>query len=229
MSTIILTGANGNLGLTVTERMLRDGHRVLAVEGKKAAGELPEDEMLEGRYVDLLNEEQTKAFIEASIAGHPDLDAAVLLVGGFAMGRITETSPEELDKMIKLNFYTAYHVVRHLLPHFLEREEGGRFVLIGSRPGLEPWGAKDMFAYSIGKSLVFRLAEIINAEGKGKKVAATVIVPATIATEANREAMPEADFSKWVPPANIADAISFTLSKTGGMLRETVIRIYNRS
>jgi hypothetical protein len=56
-----------------------------------------------------------------------------------------------------------------------------------------------------------------------------VIVPSTIDTETNRKAMPKADFSKWVPAENIAYAISFALSGTGGMLRDNIIKIYNRS
>ena len=77
--------------------------------------------------------------------------------------------------------------------------------------------------------MIFKLAESINAEGKDKGVTAIVIVPSTIDTEANRKAMPNADFSKWVPAENIADAISYSLSDTGRMLRESVIKIYNRS
>ena len=229
MSTILITGANGNLGRSVTERMLADGHHVLAVTGSQGAGELHDHDHLETYSVDLLDEKQTGEFVKSTLAKHPDLQEAVLLVGGFAMGRLHETSPREMERMIQLNFHTAYHVVRHLLPHFLQRDNGGRFVLIGSRPGMNAAEGKNMFAYTLGKSMVFRLAEFINAEGKDKKVTATVIVPATIDTEANRQAMPDADFSKWVPPANIADAISFVLSETGGMLRETVIKIYNGS
>ena len=77
--------------------------------------------------------------------------------------------------------------------------------------------------------MIFKLADFINAEGKDKGVTATVIVPSTIDTEANRKAMPGADFSKWVPAKNIADAISFSLSETGRMLRENIVKIYNRS
>ena len=131
--------------------------------------------------------------------------------------------------MIALNFYTAFHIVRPLLAHFLEKKHGGQFILVGSRPGLNAADGKDFFAYSLSKAMIFKLAEFINAEGKDKGVTATVIVPSTINTEANRKAMPNADFSKWVPAENIADAIAFSLSGTGKMLRDNVIKIYNRS
>ena len=229
MASIIITGANGNLGLAVVNRLINDRYHILAASGRSGPGSLPKDKALEISEVDLLNEEASQKFVESSLQGHPDLQAAVLLAGGFAMGKLTETKKAGLDKMINLNFYTAYNVVRPLLTHFLNRPQGGQFILVGSRPGLIAADGKDFFAYSLSKAMIFKLAEFINAEGKGKGVTATVIVPSTIDTETNRKAMPDADISKWVPTENIADTISFSLSDTGRMLRESVIKIYNRS
>jgi NAD(P)-dependent dehydrogenase (short-subunit alcohol dehydrogenase family) len=229
MASLIITGANGNLGLTVVNRLLTDGYQIVAAAGPVGAGNLPDDKNLIIKNVDLLKEEDAQKFVDISIVSHPDLQAAVLLVGGFAMGNLTGTYKAGLQKMIDLNFYSAYHIVRPLLRHFLNRQEGGQFILIGSRPGLNAEAGKDFFAYSMSKAMIFKLADFINAEGKDKGVTATVIVPSTIDTEANRKAMPGADFSKWVPADNIADAISFSLSETGQMMREHVIKIYNKS
>jgi len=229
MNTVLVTGANGGLGLKVVERLLKDGAEVIAVTGKGGAGMLENNSNLKEVEVDLLNEKESLNFVKQVIIKYPLMDAAVLLVGGFAMGRLTDTGKADLNKMISMNFYTAYNLVRPLLKHFLNRPEGGRFILVGSRPGLKAEAGKDFFAYSLSKAMVFKLAEFINVEGKDKNVTATVIVPSTIDTEANRKAMPGADFSKWVPAENIADAISFSLSETGWMLREHIVRIYNRS
>ncbi len=229
MDSIIITGANGNLGQAVVKRLLKDGKYLLAATGKSGNDNIPDNKNLEISVVDLTNEEQVQSFVEKSLRKHPETNAAVLLVGGFAMGKLTETGKADLDKMINLNFYTAYNMVRPLLAHFLSRPEGGRFILIGSRPGLNAADGKNFFAYSLSKAMIFKLAGFINAEGKDKSVTATVIVPSTIDTETNRKAMPDADFSKWVPADNIADAISFALSETGGMLRENIIKIYNKS
>jgi NAD(P)-dependent dehydrogenase (short-subunit alcohol dehydrogenase family) len=229
MGTIIITGANGNLGLEVVNRLLQDGYHILATSGQTGASNLRRDENLVISEVDLLNEEQAQKFVESSLEDNPGIQAAILLVGGFAMGKLTETKKADLDKMIDLNFYTAYNIARPLLAYFLNRPHGGRFILVGSRSGLNPANGKDFFAYSLSKAMIFKLADFINAEGKDKGVTATVIVPSTIDTEANRKAMPDADYSKWVPAGNIADAISFSLSETGQMLRESVIKIYNRS
>jgi NAD(P)-dependent dehydrogenase (short-subunit alcohol dehydrogenase family) len=229
MASLIITGANGNLGLTVVNRLLEDGYHIIAASGHSGAGNLPDHEKLESREVDLSNEDHARNFVKTVLQQNQDLQAAVLLVGGFAMGKLADTRKAELDKMISLNFYTAYNLVRPLLSHFLSRPEGGQFILVGSRPGLNAADGIDFFAYAMSKAMIFKLAEFINAEGKDKGVTATVIVPSTIDTEANRKAMPGADFSRWVPAENIADSISFSLSKTGRMTRESVIKIYNRS
>jgi NAD(P)-dependent dehydrogenase (short-subunit alcohol dehydrogenase family) len=76
---------------------------------------------------------------------------------------------------------------------------------------------------------VFQLADIINAAGKGKRITATVLVPSTIDTPQNRQAMPDSDFSKWVKAGDIAESIAFLLSDAGSTLRETVLKVYNES
>lgn len=228
MSTILITGANGNLGQAVVNRLLQEKYNIIAVTGKEG-GDLPDDPHLFRAEVNLTDEQQSIKFAENIINVHQDLDAAVLLVGGFTMGKLVDTRKSDLEKMIDLNFFTAYHLVRPLLKHFLQRPGGGRFILIGSRPGLKAEAGKDFFAYSLSKSMIFKLADFINAEGNGKNVSATVIVPSTIDTPANRKAMPGADFSRWVPAGNIADAIIFSLSETGRMLKDNILKIYNRA
>jgi NAD(P)-dependent dehydrogenase (short-subunit alcohol dehydrogenase family) len=229
MASLIITGANGNLGVAVVNRLLKDGYNIIAASGHGRVGNLQDHKNLDSRQVDLSDEDQARNFVKTVLQLSPDIQAAVLLVGGFAMGKLADTNKAELDKMISLNFYTAYHLVRPLLSHFLSRPQGGQIILVGSRPGLNASDGKDFFAYSMSKAMIFKLAEFINAEGKDKGVTATVIVPSTIDTEANRKSMPNADFSKWVPAGNIADAISFSLSETGRMMRESLIKVYNRS
>ncbi len=219
---VLITGASGNLGVAVTERLLRENFGVFAV-AREAEG-------LEGATVspvDLTDENAVSEYI-AGITGGVKIGAAVLLVGGFAMGGLLETEGAAIQKMIRLNFETAYHVVRALLPHF-EQNGGGQFVLIGSRPAFTPADGRRMVGYALSKSLVFQLSDIINEYGKEKGVSSAVVVPSTIDTLANRKAMPDADFSRWVQPETVADAIHFLLTDTGRQLKETVLKVYNRS
>jgi NAD(P)-dependent dehydrogenase (short-subunit alcohol dehydrogenase family) len=109
------------------------------------------------------------------------------------------------------------------------QNNSGRLVFVGARPALQPEDGKKMLAYALSKSLLFRLAEFINAAAKGKNVTASVIVPSTIDTEINRQSMPKADFVQWVQPAQIADTLEFICSDKGLPLRESVYKLYNNA
>ncbi|MBI1224436.1 MAG: SDR family NAD(P)-dependent oxidoreductase [Bacteroidetes bacterium] len=228
MKTVLITGANGNLGTEVVKKLYDIGYGVCAAVGP---GPLPDnfDEMTkESLVVNLMDEAETHQYVQEITGQHPGICAAVLLVGGYAAGGIKDTDSAAIDKQIALNFKTAYFVVRPLLEHF-EKMGGGQFILVGARPALDAHAGKNNVAYSLGKSLVFHLAELINAAGKGKHITATVIVPSTIDTPPNRHAMPDADFSKWIKASDIAENIAFLLTDAGKTLRETVLKVYNEA
>ncbi len=226
MPTIIITGANGNLGLVVTEHMLNSGYQVIAITGPGGAGRLPAHPGPIAVEADVLDERHTGDLVASLADRYPDIQAAVLLVGGFATGKLQDTSDRMLEDMIRLNFHSAFHIVRPMMAHFEKKPIGGQFVLIGARPAITPAEGTAFFAYSMSKTMVLRLAEFINAEGRDKNIRATVIVPGTIDTQANRRAMPDADFTRWVPPLRIAQAIAFCLSDAGRTLAENVMKIY---
>src|SRR3954465_15359770 len=84
MKTVIITGANGNLGSAVTKEFLDKGYRVIATVVTEAMkGDFAANENLEVQVVNLTNEEETNSFIETVIDKYKKVDAALLLVGGF--------------------------------------------------------------------------------------------------------------------------------------------------
>jgi short-subunit dehydrogenase len=90
-------------------------------------------------------------------------------VGGFAMGSVAETKTSDIGKQYKLNFETAYNVARPVFVQMM-KQNSGRIFIIGSKPGLSSVNSKGMVAYGLAKSLIFRLAELMNAEAKGTNV-----------------------------------------------------------
>ncbi len=104
------------------------------------------------------------------------IDVAVLTAGGFTMGNVAATKTSDIAKQYKLNFETAYNIARPVFAQMM-KQNSGRIFLIGSRQGLDFSHAKGVTAYAFSKSLIFRLAEIMNAEAKGKNVVISVIVP----------------------------------------------------
>ena len=225
MKTAIITGASGNMGQAIVKKFLREGYHVIgtAVANDPVPMEF-DDANFEKVIVDLMSEEDSEKFVQTVIEKNKNIDVVVSTVGGFAMGSVAETKTADIFKQYKLNFETAYNIAR---PSFIQmiKQNSGRIFLVGSRPGLDAKNGKGMVAYGLGKSLIFRLAELMNEEAKGQNVVTAVLVPSTIDTPQNRKAMPNGDANKWVKPEAIADTIYFYCADEATVLREPVIKL----
>ena len=229
MKTAVVTGTSGNLGQAVIKKFIEEGFFVVGtvIPNDTIAIDFPVDKF-EKIVVDLMNEDEAQKFIDAVITKHNSIDAAILTVGGFAMGKIADTKTADILKQYKLNFETAYNVAR---PTFVQmiQQGNGRIFIIGSKPGLDARNGKGMVAYGLAKSLIFRLAELMNDEAKGKNVVTSVVVPSTIDTPQNRKSMPGATFDNWVKPEAIAEVIYWHCTDEATVLREPVIKVYNNA
>lgn len=229
MKTAIITGASGNMGRAIARKFIDSGYRVI---GTIAANEQHPIDIqhvnFEKKEVNLLNERESSDFVSEAIQKYSRIDTVVLTVGGFAMGTIADTDTATILKQVDLNFSTAYTIARPLFLHMLEQGHG-RIFMTGSRPGLHSFHGNGMIAYSLAKSLLFRLADLMNDEAKGKDVVTSIIVPSTIDTPQNRQAMPDADPANWVKPEEIANIIHYHSSEEARPLRETVIKVYGNS
>lgn len=225
---VIVSGATGNLGKDVVRKLTELGYglHINVREGKTDA--YADNVQVSTYLADLADVEQSQSFVADAIAHAGRIEAGILLAGGFEMAKLADTTDADLEKMLTMNFKTAFHVVKPLMKHF-EANGGGQFIFIGARPALVPEAGTGSFAYTLSKALVFQMADLINAEGKSKKITATVIVPSIIDTPDNRAAMPGSDFSKWIPTSDMAEGIAFVLSDTGKKLRQTVLKLYNEA
>ncbi len=229
MKTVIITGANGNLGNAVTTEFLEKNYQVIAVVSKEAAkSAIPAHPNLAVFAVDLMNENESRDFINNCIQKYSVIDAALLLVGGFAMGALSATNGDDLRNQIALNFETAYNVTRPLFDHLMKNKRG-TIVFIGARPALNPTQGKGLIAYSLSKSLLFKLAELLNEEAKGVNVSISIVVPSTLDTVLNRKSMPDANPENWVKPSEIAETLEFLVSDKSKSLKESVLKMYNNS
>jgi len=227
--TILITGATGNLGGAVLKKFLENDFQIAALVSDRRTNNLESGAKLKTFPLDLLDENKVQKAVRQVVEAFGNIDMAMLTAGGFAMGGLADTGEEELNKMYRLNFLTAYHITRHIFLQMQEQENGGQIIFTGSRPAIHPGSAGDMISYAFSKSLVFRLAEVINEDGKGYGITATVIVPGIIDTPQNREAMPEADYTTWVSASEIADNVYHLSTPAGKQLRESIIKVYGDS
>ena len=229
MKTAIVTGASGNLGQAAVKKFLAEGYRVTGTVVPNDPVTLDiKNANFESVIVDLMSEEAAQKFINSVAIKNGSIDAAILTVGGFAMGKIADTKTADISKQYKLNFETAYNVARPVFTQMMQ-QGSGRIFMIGSRPGNDMKNSKDMIAYGLAKSLIFRLAELMNDEAQGLNVVTSVVVPSTMDTAQNRISMPNANFDNWVKPEAIADVIYFYCSEAGMIIREPMIKVYGNS
>lgn len=220
--TILVSGATGNLGSAVVEGFLSKGNKVIGLSHR-----IKEDPKEHPEYhefaADLMKEDEAAKAVAISVNRYANIDTAVLTAGGFAGGSIESTTAPDLERYFMLNFETAYNLAKPLLRHMKENGKGKIF-FIGSGTGMDTSKGKNAVAYSLSKSLLFQFAKIINADMDKTGVQAHVIVPSTIDTPQNRESMPNADFSKWEKPADIAKIIH-KYANTENDINKTVIII----
>lgn len=225
--TAIITGAGGALGQEVAKKFLGEGFNVEAIVHKSHVGEEKPFGYNEN-VCNLISENETQQTLKNIFARSQEINVAVLTAGGFVAGDILETNSKQVLEQINLNFLTAFNIAVPIFKKMLE-QNNGRIFLIGSKPGLNVAKGTNSFAYALSKSLLFRLAEGLNAKAKNKNVVTNIIIPSVIDTLQNRKEMPNENFSEWVKPSVIADIILSYSSEQFDDVREPLIKIYNNS
>ncbi|MCC7154917.1 MAG: SDR family oxidoreductase [Bryobacterales bacterium] len=221
--TVLITGATGGLGRTVTQTFLDAGAAVYGVVRKWKRDEIPAG-AFKPVEADVTKAADCRASLARVLAEANRLDAVVHLAGGFAGGsRVEETDEATWDHMLNLNLRSAFLLFREALP-VMRGARHGRLIAIGSRVGAEP--AASMAAYVASKAALHALIQAIAAETKGTGITANALLPSIIDTPANRAAMPQADFSKWVAPRSIAACLVWLASDASADVTGALVPIY---
>ncbi|AKP49747.1 SDR family NAD(P)-dependent oxidoreductase [Cyclobacterium amurskyense] len=218
---IIITGSAGNLGSAVVSKFKREGFKVIAIVSP--GSDLEVEEADDVYQVNVTDEQSVKDFSKEYQVQYGSLECMALLVGGFAIGGIEETTSKDIEKMIQLNFFSAFNMVKHFIP-LMRKTNNGTFLFVGAKPALQPNEGKDVLAYALSKSLVIDLADFIANETADLKVRSHVFVPSIIDTPQNRAAMPDADFGDWVKTEEIAEAMHY--AATNASLRNMTFKLY---
>ena len=212
---ILVTGAAGNLGRAALAALAAEGAALVAVDRAGDAASLlgaivPDPEAhLALPGLDLLDDAACALGVARVIARFGRLDGVAHTVGGFAMQGIAEGTPAAFEAMFRINLLTTANIFRAAIAAMRPQAEGS-LCAVGALAALKAPGG--MAAYAAAKSAVLRLVESYADELRGTGIRVNAVLPGTLDTPQNRAAMPDADPSLWVQPAEIAAVIAFLLS-----------------
>jgi NAD(P)-dependent dehydrogenase (short-subunit alcohol dehydrogenase family) len=177
--------------------------------------------------VDLTDVESVGAVVAEVRQRFGRIDVLVNAAGGYRAGTpVHETPLETWDFVLDLNARTGFISSSAVIPVMLE-QGSGKIVNVSARAGLK--GTGKAAAYSVSKSAVIRLTESMSAELKRSGINVNCILPGTIDTPQNRESMPTADHSRWVPPEALADVILFLASDAARAVHGAAVPVYGLS
>jgi NAD(P)-dependent dehydrogenase (short-subunit alcohol dehydrogenase family) len=230
---VFVTGGAGNLGRAVVDLFLQSGAEVCALDHRQ--GRLEEIFNLSNvsgkphifENTDVTDLEAMRKLAEKVSEEVGVVDVLVNTVGGFTSGEMVhEISPKTWDRMMALNVQSFMNVTHAFIPGMLENNSG-KVVSVGSRSSLR--GSAMTGAYAAAKSALLRLTESMAAELMSYNIQVNCVLPGTMDTPENRDAMPNADFNKWVSPEQVAQVIVFLSSSASDAVTGAAVPVYGSS
>ncbi|NII11542.1 SDR family oxidoreductase [Oleiagrimonas sp. C23AA] len=202
--TAIVTGASGAIAAPIIDAFAKAGWKLALVARSQTGVERlknsrPDQLVLQA---DLADDAQARRAVSEAREGLGHIDALLNIAGGFDMSAAADTSPEQLDAQMAINFHTAFNASRAVLATMLERGEG--FILgIGAAAAFD--GGGQVGAYAASKAALTVWMKSMAAEVAPRGLCVSMLHPmGAVDTPSNREAMPDSDPQSWVDPAEIA-------------------------
>ena len=227
---VLVAGGTGGLGRAVSLAFLEQGAQVAVTWRHEsefqslnvaAAGNATR---LSGFNVDVTDPAQTADLVNQIVSRFNRLDALINTVGGYAGGTpLWELEPEVFARMIDLNLRATYALAKSAVPPMLSRKSGA-IVNIASKAAWDH--AAGASAYTSTKAAAVAIIDSLAADLIGTGVRANSVLPSIIDTEANRKAMPGADFAKWPKPDDIAQVVLFLASDRSRVIHGAAIPVF---
>lgn len=219
---IAIAGVGGGLGPVVAQRLAEAGAIVAGTDRKQEALdslaadlELPPDRW-DGRAVDLLDEDSTRAWCAALVERFGRVDGLVHLVGGWRGGEPLHEAPlSDWDLLHDLLVRTVQHTSRAFHDQ-IAASSRGRFVLVSAKQAQAPSNTNAAYAAAKAAAEAWTLALADGFDPGG--ATANIIVIEAILTPGMREESPEQDFPTFTPAEHIAEAIAFLCSEAAGKM-----------
>jgi NAD(P)-dependent dehydrogenase (short-subunit alcohol dehydrogenase family) len=229
----LVAGGTGGLGRAVSLAFLNEGAQLIVpyvadqefAELKSAAG--ANATRLVGRQVDVTDEAAVQRLIDGILADYARLDVLVNTVGGYVGGmKLWDLDTKSFDQMLALNLRSGF-VLSRATAKAMVLQRKGAIVNVAAKAALDHGAG--LGAYAASKAAALALIDSLAADLRGSGVRANSVLPSIIDTEANRRAMPNADFATWPKPEDIARVILFLCSDDAKVIHGAAIPVYGQT
>ena len=186
MRVIAITGASAGIGRATALRLARDGAAVAICARRRDLLDAVAAEIVAGGgqalavVADVTRAADVDAFVAQTVARFGRLDVMLCNAGFGIAGAIDEIAPDQMQKLMDVNYTGTYHATRAALPLF-RRQGSGHVIMVSSIVGKR--GVPYMGAYSATKFAQVGLAECLRSELAGTGIHVTLVYPVSTETE----------------------------------------------
>ena len=212
----LITAAKGGLGTSVTNAFLAAGARVIGVSRSIQSSDFnhPNFTALPAELTSLAAARQA---VTSALAQFGRIDVLVHVLGAFAGGQsVADTDDATMDKMLQLNFLSAFHILRAVIPG-MRAQNSGRIVVVASRQGVEP--SPTLCAYNASKAALVSLVKTVALENKDAGITANTVLPGGMATPANQG-------PNLIPTEQVASLLVYLAGDQAGAVTGAAIPVY---
>jgi NAD(P)-dependent dehydrogenase (short-subunit alcohol dehydrogenase family) len=224
---VVITGAAGALGRAVAHAFATGGAQLALLDRAPEPKEYLEAAGSQYFFigaVDLADPAQARRTMDSIAARLGGIDVLVNIAGGFRWETIADGKAETWDFMYMINLKTALCATQAALPHLSSGH--GRIINVGAAGAAK--AGRGVGAYAASKAGVAKLTEALAEELKDKGINVNAVLPSILDTAPNRADMPDADFSRWVAPAALADVVVFLASNGARAITGASIPVLGR-
>ena len=227
---VLVAGGTGGLGRAVSLAFLEAGARATVTYRRREEFETlknlaaADGARLEGFDTDVTDEAAVSALVDGIVARHGRLDGLVNTVGGYAGGvKLWELDTKVFEQMLDLNLRSGYALARAAV-HVMLKQGSGAIVNVAAKAAIDHGAGAS--AYAASKAAAVAMMDCLAEDLKGTGVRANSILPSIIDTEANRKAMPGADFAKWPKAEDIARVILFLCGDEAKVIHGAAVPVF---
>ena len=236
----LVTGGSRGIGRAIVEMLASRGYRVMftyASRDSDAAAVEAAVKLAGGQAkklrADVADAKSAKAAVQSALDAFGRIDVLVNNAGTHLPDvSIADTSPEDWDRVLRVNLYGTFHMVQAVLPHMRARKSGN---IVNLSSNITSRFAVRNCAYTVSKVGVEALTRILSKEEGGNGIRVNAVAPGPIRTDMLEETMVKIGpqraeaFIKSVPlgrkgePSEIAEAVAFLVSAAASYMTGQIV------